>query len=250
MLNIRILGLLVLLNMFISCNKEDEEGTKATSIEVWGYNVGDAELEVSVDTTIYRNFTTMPNKPVTFSKVYTFPFAKKEASLKIKDKTSGKEVFQQQLNLGGGELELFFPFVFIDGNALKIEPPVADPATNKMGFYIHYPQSEDALDIFLRNEAGQMVYIAQNVKPGAWIYSSYQPQEGFKDKNKSYDLCFTRAGTTDSWYFENSEMVSKSGVTGLFFPKGEEKGLVRTYFVTPSALQLEVMRLFKRPKAQ
>lgn len=249
MLNIRLLGLLVLLNVFISCNKEEEE-TRAIGVEVWGYNVGNAELEASIDTTIYRNFATLPNKPVVFSKVYTFPFARKEALLKIKDKTSGKEVFQQKLNLGGSELELFFPFVCINGNALKIELPVADPATNKMGFYIHYPQSEEALDIFLRNEAGQIAYIAQNVKPGAWIYASYLPQEGFKDKSKSYDLCFTRTGTTDSWYFEDSEMISKAGESGLLIPKGEEKGLVRTYFVTPATLQLEVMRLFKRPKAQ
>lgn len=249
MLNIRLLGLLVLLNMFIACNKE-EEAAKAIGVEVWGYNVGDAELEASIDTTIYRNFTTLPDKPVIFNKIYTFPFAKKEAVLKITDKTSGKEVFRQQLNLSGGERELFFPFVFINGNALKIEPPVADPATNKMGFYIHYPQSEEALDIFLRNEAGQIAYIAQNVKPGTWIYAGYLPQEGFKDKSNSYDLCFTKTGTTDSWYFENIEAISKVGETGLLFPKGEETGLVRTYFVTPSALQLEVMRLFKRPKVQ
>lgn len=249
MLNIRLLGLLVLLNMFIACDKE-KEAAKAIGVEVWGYNVGDAELEASIDTTVYRNFTTLPDKPVIFNKIYTFPSAKKEALLAIKDKTSGKEVFRQQLDLGGSTLELFFPFVFINGNALKIEPPVADPATNKMGFYIHYPQSEDALDIFLRNEAGQIAYIAQNVKPGAWIYASYLPQEGFKDKSKDYTLCFTKAGTTDSWYFENSEAISSPGETGLLFPKGEEKGLVRTYFVTPSALQLEVMRLFKRPKVQ
>lgn len=249
MLNIKLLGLLVPLIMFISCSK-DEEQMKAVSIEVWGYNVGDAELEASVDTTIYRNFITLPNKPVTFSKVYTFPSAKKEASLKIKDKTSGKEVFQQQLSLGTSELEMFFPFVLINGNVLEIKPPAADPATNKMGFYIHYPQSNDALDIFLQNEAGQRVYIAQNVKPGAWVYTSYLPQEGFKDENKSYDLYFTKAGTTDGWYFEDSEFKSRIGESSLFFPKLDEKGLVRTYFVTPGVAQLEVMRLFKRPRVE
>jgi hypothetical protein len=232
-----------------ACSKEEEQ-MKAVNIEVWGYNVGDAELETSVDTTIYRNFITHPDAPVIFSKIYTFPSAKRKASLKIKNRTSGKEVFQQELNLGTSELELFFPFVFINGNALDIKPAAADPATNKLGFYIHYPQSEDALDIFLRNEAGQIVTIAQNVKPGSWIYASYLPQEGFKDKNKQYELCFTKTGTTDSWYFEGSEMISKSGESGLLFPKNEEKGLVRTYFVTPDAVQLNVMRLFKRPGVQ
>lgn len=250
MSTIKLLALLAILITFGACSKEDEQQTKAVNVEVWGYNVGDAELEASVDTTVYRNFTTLPNKPVIFSKIYTFPSTKREASLKIKDKTTGKEVFQQQLNLGGSERELFFPFVFINGNELKIEAAAADPVTNKLGFYIHYPESNDALDIFLKNEAGQIVYIAQNVKPGTWIYASYLPQEGFKDKNKPYNLYFTKTGTMDSWYFEDSEMISRIGESSLLFPKGEEKGLVRTYFVTPEVLQLQVMRLFARPKVQ
>lgn len=249
MLHTRLFGLLALLILLNACSKEAEP-TKAINIEVWGYNVGDAELETSIDTTIYRNFITMPNQSVTFSKVYTIPSSKKEVSLKIKNKTSGKDVYQQQINLGNGELELFFPFVFINGNILKIEPAAADASTNKLGFYIHYPQSDAALDIFLKNSAGQIVNIAQNVKPGTWIYASYLPTEGFKDKNKDYTLYFTKTGTTDSWYFEDSEAKSKSGEFSLVFPKGEERGLVRTYFVTPGTAQLEVMRLFKRPKVQ
>ncbi|HVI46087.1 MAG TPA: hypothetical protein VM802_14520 [Chitinophaga sp.] len=249
MSNIRLLRLLVLLMMFTACNK-DEELMKAVNVEVWGYNVGDAELETSIDTTVYRDFTTQPNKPVIFSRVYTYPPAKKEVLLKMKDKTSGKDVFQRQLTLGTSELELFFPFVLINGNELKIEPATADPATNKLSFYIHYPQSNDALDIFLKNGAGQIVYIAQNVKSGTWIHASYLPKEGFKDKDKQYTLCFTKAGTTDSWYFEDGEGKSMIDEHSLMFPKNEEKGLVRAYFVTPGAAQLEVARLFKRPKTK
>ncbi|MBC9934693.1 hypothetical protein [Chitinophaga qingshengii] len=247
MSNIRLRALLVLLMTFISCSKE-EIPTKAINIEVWGYNVGDAELEMSVDTTIYRNATIKPNTTVNFGRVYTYPGIKKEALLKIKNKTTGKDLYQQQLQLGAGELELFFPYVLINGNELKIEPAAADPATNKLGFYIHYPQSNEALDIFLKNEAGQMMNIAKNVKPGAWIYTNYLPGEGFKDKSKQYVLYFTKTGTTDAWYFEDSEGKSNIDAFSLSLPK-EEKGLVRTYFVTPGAAQLEVIRLFKRPKA-
>lgn len=246
MSNIRIFGLLVALMMFISCSKEEEQ-MKAINVEVWGYNVGDAELEMSIDTTTYSKFITPPNKAVTFSKIYTYPSAKKEVLLKIKDKTSGKDLFQQQLALGTSQLEMFFPFVFMNGKELKVEPAAADPATNKLGFYIHYPQSNDALDIFLKNEEGQMMSIAKNVKPGTWIYANYLPEEGFKLKDKKYMLCFTKTGTTDSWYFGDSEGISKVDEFSLLFPKNEEKGLVRTYFVTPGTEQLDVIRLFKRP---
>ncbi|SJZ43512.1 hypothetical protein SAMN04488128_101208 [Chitinophaga eiseniae] len=247
MSKIKLLGLLVLLIILNACNKE-EELTKAINVEVWGYNIGDAELEMSVDTTVYRKFTTPPNMPVTFSRIYTFPSAKKEVSLSIKDKTSGKEVYQQQLDLAGSERELFFPLVLMNGSIMKIASSTADPATNKLDFYIHYPQTNEALDIFLKNEAGQRVNIAQNVKPGGWVHASYIPGEGFKEKNKKYMLCFTKAGTTDGWYFEDSEGKSTVDEFSLLFPKNEEKGLVRSYFVTPGAAQLEVIRLFKRPK--
>lgn len=242
----RLLNLLVVLLIFISCNKEDEP-TRAINVEIWGYNIGDAELETSIDTTVYRNFTTLPNKPVTFSKVYTFHASQKESTLKITDKTSGKEVFQQALHLNSSNFELFFPFVFIDGNELKTEIPAADSSTNKLSFYIHYPKRTDALDIFLQNETGQISYIAQNVQPGTWIHTDYMPTEGFQDKSKSYTLYFTQTGTIDSWYFEDNESISKVGESGLLLPKNVEKGLVRSYFVTPGNLQLDVMRLFKRP---
>ncbi len=49
-----------------------DEPTRAINVEIWGYNIGDAELETSIDTNVYRNFRMLPNKPLTFSKVYTF----------------------------------------------------------------------------------------------------------------------------------------------------------------------------------
>ncbi|MCW3467827.1 hypothetical protein [Chitinophaga nivalis] len=249
MSTIKVLGLFVLLVILNACSKE-KEVVKVINIEVSGYNVGEAELEMSIDTTIYRKFTTKPDKSVSFSMVYPYPSAKKELSFKINDKTSGKELFQQQLNLETSELEVFFPFVYINGNILKIAPVAADPATNKLSFYVYYPQSNDALDIFLQNAAGKKVNIAQHVKPGTWVTVNYLPQDGFKDKNNGYTLYFTKTGTTDSWYFEDSEAKSKIDEFSVIFPKGEEKGLVRTYFVTPGAAQLEVIRLFKRPKVQ
>jgi hypothetical protein len=246
MLKIRLLGLVLLLMPFAACEKEEMQ-TKAINVEVWGYNVGNAVLEASIDTTIYRAFATQPDKAIIFSKIYTFSSDKGTASFKMTDKTTGKDVFTEQLDLRSSNRELFFPFVYLNGNPLKLELPVADTATNKLAFYIHYPQSEDPLDIFLRNEAGQMYYIAKGVKPGAWIKADYMAAEGFKDKTKSYWLCFTKAGTTQNWYFGATEYLSSVTESSLLLPKMEEKGLVRSFFVTPGNQQLDVIRLFKRP---
>ncbi len=71
-------------------------------------------------------------------------------TLKIKDLISGKDVYQQQLILNNSDLERFFQFVLIDGHQLEVKPPAADAATNKVGFYIHYPQSSDPIDVFLK----------------------------------------------------------------------------------------------------
>nr|WP_121272579.1 hypothetical protein [Pedobacter schmidteae] len=248
--NISKLGVFItLLTGLLACNKE-KELTKAISIQIGGYNSGDAELEMSIDTLVYRNKKTQPNMPVDFANVYTYSSGKGQATLRIKDLKSGREVFQQQLNLGGSELELFFPFVLINGKALEIKPPAADPTTNKIGFYIHYPASNDAIDIFLQNNAGENAYIAKNVQPSGWVYSNYLPSEGFTDASKNYFLCFTKAGTTDSWAFEDSEGKSKYSYSrvGTALPMKEDKGLVRTYFVTPAAADLRVERLFKLPK--
>lgn len=217
---IRLLVVMVLSSsMFMACNKE-EELIKAVSIEVWGYNVGDTELEVSVDTVVYRNFRIQPNKPVSFGKVYKYPSNSLQALLKIKDITSGKAVFQQHLSLGGEDLELFFPLVLINQQPLTINSPVADPSTNKLGFYIHYPQSSDALDIYLKNESGQMVYIAKSVKPSTWTYVDYILENGFKEAGKNYTLHFTKTGTTDSWAFQDNEWMSQVYENSLYFPKG------------------------------
>ncbi|MNT72511.1 hypothetical protein D3C72_2111190 [compost metagenome] len=93
-----------------------------------------------------------------------------------------------------------------------------------------------------------MVYIAKSVKPSTWTYVDYILENGFKEAGKNYTLHFTKTGTTDSWAFQDNEWMSQVYENSLYFPKGDQKGLVRTYFVTPGSNQLEAMRLFKRPK--
>lgn len=227
-----------------SCNKEEIK-TKAVSIQIRGYNIGNSNLEVSMDAVVYDKFKTEPDKQLNFGKVYTYPASQGQGLLRIKDVISGKEVFQNQLNLNTPELERFFPFVFINGSPLEIKAPAADPSTNKMAFYIYYPQSNDGIDVFMKNKEGKTVYIARNVKPATWTYADYVTTEGFKDPNETYTWYFVKTGTTDQWAFNDSEGLSNCGTNQLYLPKKGETGRVQTYFVTPASNQLDAVSLFK-----
>lgn len=245
MINMKRLMLLAIVTAGLaSCNKEEIK-TKAVSIQIRGYNIGNSELEVSLDAVVYNKFKTEPDKQLNFGKVYTYPATQGQALLKIKDVISGKEVYQNQLSLNTPELERFFPFVFINGSPLEIKAPVADPSTNKMAFYIYYPQSNDAIDIFMKNKAGQTVYIAKNLKPATWAYADYVTTEGFKDNNEDFTWYFVKTGTTDQWAFNDSEGMSRTGTSLLYIPKKGERGRVQTYFVTPASNQLDAISLFK-----
>ncbi len=242
---IKQLGLLVCgLTAIVACNKE-ELRQKAISVLVKGYNVGNSELEISIDTVVYDKFRTQPNRLINFGKVYTHSSNKTQSLLKIKDLVSGKEVYQHQIDLSANKFDYFFPFVFINGSALEIKSPTADPVTNKMAFYIHYPQSNDALDIYMKNSEGDMVYIAKNVKPGTWSYSEYLTTTGFTDENATYNWYFVKAGTTNQWAFHDNEWMSQFSTGTVYLPKNGELGRVQTYFVTPASNQLDVVSLFK-----
>jgi hypothetical protein len=241
-------GLVVLLMAGLNaCNKE-VDATKAVSIEIKGFNIGNAELQITVDTLVYRNLQVAPNQELNFGKVFTYPSSKNEVTLKIKDLTSGKDVYQQQLSLNNSDLERFFQFVLIDGHQLEVKPPAADPATNKVGFYIHYPQSSDPIDIFLKNPEGEIVYLAKNVQPSTWVYADYLTQPGFENPNTNYNILFAKAGTTDVWAFNDSEYISQSSEDAMFLPQYGQQGRVCSYFVTPGQVDLRVVRLFKVAK--
>ena len=247
-LNIKKWGLFaLLLTAITACNKEADV-TKAVSIEIKGFNIGNAELQISVDTLVYRNFQVAPNQELNFGKIFTYPSSTNEVALRIKDLSSGKEVYTQQLKLNNSDMERFFQFVLIDGHQLELKPPAADPATNKIGFYIHYPQSSDPIDIIMKNTEGQMVYLAQNVQPSTWVYTAYLTQAGFENPNTNYTLNFTKAGTTDAWAFNDNEYMSQSSEDAMFMPQSGQKGRVCSYFVTPGTVDLRVVRLFQPQK--
>lgn len=95
--NIKRLTLFAVMTMVLAaCNKEDIT-TKAVSIQIGGYNVGNSELLVTIDTVVYDKFKTAPDKLLNFRNVYTYPSTKGQAVLKIKDLVSEKKCTKVRL---------------------------------------------------------------------------------------------------------------------------------------------------------
>ncbi|MGN6416233.1 MAG: hypothetical protein ACTHMC_01990 [Pseudobacter sp.] len=245
---IQQLGLYSLLLAGLSACNKNADVSKAINIQIKGFNVSSSPLEISIDTVVYRDFKVAANTEVDFSKVFVYPSATNEVSLSIKDANSGKEVFQQQVTLNTSEIERFYQFVLLNGKQLELKPPAADPATNKIGFYIHYPASNDPIDVYMQNNEGQIVYLAKNITPSTWVYADYNGHEGFNNPNANYDIYFTKAGTTDVWAFNDDQYMSKSSEDSWLIPQNGVKGRVCSYFITPGTVDLRAVRLFSVPK--
>lgn len=231
-----------------SCNKEIE-GTKVINVTLRGYNFSDAPLEVTVDTAVFESKIVQPNSRVNFSMVYPYAPGKTEAALHVKNTVTGADLFQETLALSGGQLEFFYPLININGSLLDITPPAADPATNKLSFYIYYKESNDPIDILMYNpNTGQQVYLAQNVIPQTWVHTDYVPVEGFREKAEveGSTIYFLKAGTFD-WAFNNDEYQSQVGAFGWYIPhKTHNLDKVQPYFIMPSpqGWNVEFINLF------
>jgi hypothetical protein len=236
-----------------SCNK-DIVTDKVINVTLHGYNISDTQLLVSLDTVQYNKNLLRANGQVSFSMVYPYSPGKKEATIHVKNPQTGKEMFQQSMPLNGSQLEFFYPLVNINGKLLDVNPPAADPATNKLGFYIYYPESNDPIDIFIFNaNTWEMAYLAKNVIPQTWVYIDYKLPDGFTDKNiiGGCTINFTKAGTTDQWAFNGDEYQSQVSAFSLTLPHAGNNGnIVQPYFILPSpnGWQAEVANLFLRPK--
>jgi hypothetical protein len=207
-----------------------------------------------VDTVVYDKKMLRSNAQIDFSMVYPYFAGKTEATVHVKNTKTGKELFQQTMPLSGNQLEFFFPLVNINGSLLKIDPPAADTGTNKLGFYIYYPESNDPIDILMYNQnTGSMAYLAQNVVPQNWVYVDYLPQVGLWEKNEveSNTIYFFKAGTTDQWAFNNDEYLSQTSAFGLYIPyRYYNLNKVQSYFILPSpdGWQATVVKLFPNAK--
>lgn len=240
---------------FAACNKEDLNREKAMQIVINGYNGTADELEVVIDTTSYSKasngkFMLKPTSVLGFGVVYTYRTAK--GILSIKNPVTGKILFSKPLPETGTKAS--FNFVYVDGKDQEFNTPTADGNTNKLGFYLHYTESNDPVDIFLyrKNEAtGEEFreYLAKHVMPKTWVYINYMAAAPFDDKNelRNASIYVTKAGTTDQWAIQDSESLSKVSVFGMGFPLPGEKGLVQPYFFAPGVSEMDRSRLFFYP---
>lgn len=241
-----------------SCNKEDLSAPKALHVLINGYNGSADELEVWIDTVSYDKtilngkYTLKPASLVGFNAVHTYRTAKPQGMVTIKESESGKVLLSKPMPATGTKADYYF--VYVDGKIQEVTPPVADPTTNKLGFYLHGTESADLVDVFLYrkdNNDGKEYreYLAKNVKPGTWVYVDYLPAVSFKTKNdlSSSGIYFTRAGTTDQWAFTGGETMNRLDAAGMGLPVNDEKGLVEPYFIVPGGWELEKARMFFYP---
>lgn len=103
----RIAFLSAMVVALAACNK-DEITTKAVSIQIGGYNIGNSELQVTIDTVVYDKFKTAPDKLLNFRNVYTYPSTKGQAVLKIKDLVLEKRCIKIRLLWGIKIWNVFF----------------------------------------------------------------------------------------------------------------------------------------------
>lgn len=250
----KITKLLLLLSVvFVACNKDNLDGRKAMQVVINGYNGSENALLVTIDTTAYTgNKLLEPTAKFEFNVAYAYPESQQQKVVTLTDTVTKKIIFTKPLPNSGTKAAI--NFLYIDGKVMEITPPPADTATNKLGFYMHYTVSETPIDIFLYrvdNSSGEeyRTYLAKNVKPNNWIYIDYVAAEHFNTKGNLDDaasLCFTKAGTTDQWAFEDNESKSRTAA-GMGLPLAGEKGLVLSYLITPGVFQLDYARMFFHP---
>lgn len=254
----KILTLFILSGIIsTACNKEELNVARAMHILVNGYNGSENEWEISIDTTVYsksiRNGDLLikPGAISTFNRAFIYHTPQVKGMLSIKELGSGKVLFSKPLPT---EKKAHFNFIYLDGKELEIPIPAVNPTSNKLGFYIYYPGSNDPIDIFLyRKDAatGQEYrhYFAKNLNPKTWLFIDYLAPADFNTAKlmESTNICFTKAGTTDQWAFEDNETLSSTSARSQFFPIAGETGLAQPYFITPGTNQLDCARLFFYP---
>ncbi|MEJ2880288.1 hypothetical protein [Pedobacter sp. GR22-6] len=249
--------LMLFVTALTACNKEELNEGKVMHVIVNGYNGSDHELEITLDTTVYKKSIRNGDLLIkartisTFNRAYVYYTPEAKGQMTVKDLSSGKVVFSRPLP---AKDKADFNFIYLDGKELEIPGIAANPGSNKLGFYLHYTESNDPIDIFLyRKDAstGQEYrhYLAKNARPGSWLSVDYVAAADFSTVNamQAANLYFTKAGTTDQWAFRDNETLSMTSARSQFFPLAGENGLVQSYFITPGINQLDCARLFFYP---
>ncbi|MBC9930285.1 hypothetical protein [Chitinophaga qingshengii] len=245
--------LFLLSTALVACNKEELHVRKAMHVVINGYNGSENALRVTIDTTVYAGDKVFkPTEKFEFSVAYAYTENQQQKTVVITDTVTKQVILRKPLP--SGETKAAISFLYLNGKVQEVQPPAADVATNKLGFYIHYTDNDTPLDIFLfrtdSNGKEYRTYLAKNVKPGNWLYTDYLAGADFNTKTNVDDaasLCFTRTGTTDQWAFEDNEGKSRIAVSGMQLPLAGEKGLVQQYVVTPGPFMLDYARMYFHP---
>lgn len=246
--------------LFTACEKEDVETEKVMQIVVNGYNGGANALQMSIDTTQYDAATANGKyiigaaSGIAQNFAYTYRSEKKRM-FTLTDMVTKKVVYSKELP--ANTPKALFNYIFLDGKELDVNPPAADAATNKLGFYVYYPASNDPFDIFLYrmdNTTGEEFreYIAKGVAPGQWVYVDYNAATNFGTGAflGSAQVRFTKAGTTDQWAFDDDQNKSTISASSMNLPTTIDKGLVQPYFIKPMPYNQGLATLFFYPDRQ
>ncbi|WP_294073027.1 hypothetical protein [Proteiniphilum sp. UBA1028] len=247
--------LLLLGVAFISlagCNKE-EESFMATEVRLTGFNNTGEELEIQIDTIIYKNSryyekptSFYPDEYIPFSFAYLY-YSADNPVLTLKGKTTGKIYLEQPIKKG--VLRQRYGFTYVNGENVY-NPPAPDPNTNKVGFFLADPLFKDAIDIvaktsiYISNPDGsstikeEKMVLVKDLKPFQWKYVDYTPQSMFASPDiYRIELSYYKSGTdiiafpTGSEYTENNEidLTKKEKST---FPVLDQRGRVVSYLIS------------------
>ncbi|PWG81935.1 hypothetical protein [Pararcticibacter amylolyticus] len=255
-----IVFMVLIAGLFTACKKDDLETEKVMQIVINGYNGGVNALQMSIDTTQYDAATANGKyiigaaSGIAQNFAYTYRSEKKRM-LTLTDMVTQKVVYSKELPVNAPKG--LFNYIFLDGKELEVTPPSADATTNKLGFYIYYPASNEPFDIFLYrvdNSTGQEFreYLARGVMQGQWVYVNYNATADFGTKALlgSSSVYFTKAGTTDQWAFDDDQNKSTISGNSMFLPTTIDKGLVQPYFIKPMTSSQGLAKMFFYPDRQ
>lgn len=138
-----IYACITVLILLSGCQKDDNFLVKeeAFAVITSGYNGSNSELEITIDTLIIP-YTIGPSASFKRTDKYTFPASKDGVKLVIKEKETGKPVYEKEVKKG--DYSLTIELIYVNGKL--IEKPVA-PADNPEGFrlvsYLFLPRISD-----------------------------------------------------------------------------------------------------------
>lgn len=131
--------LLFLLSLSISgCQKDDNFLIKeeAFAVVTSGYNGSSSQLEITIDTMTLK-FPIEPNGSFKRTDKYTFREGQEQVKLVIKEKDSGKKIYESEVKRG--EYSLSIDLLYVGGKLIEKPPLPVDKAGFRQASYLFIP---------------------------------------------------------------------------------------------------------------